>query len=115
MKNDIDYVQLGLRIKHYRLKAHLTQEQLSEKVDVAISTVAHAESGTSKPSLPLLIKIARALNISVDQLICDSLPIANPYLDKDFSDLLADCSTREKRILLDVATVTKQTIRRNHK
>mgnify|MGYP004511863405 FL=1 len=113
MTNDINYEQLGLRIKHYRLKAHLTQEQLAEKVDVATSTIAHAENGTSKPSLPLLIKISRELQISVDQLICDSLPIVDSYLDKDFADLLADCSTTEKRILLDIAKVAKQTIRRN--
>ena len=48
MTNDIDYNQLGKRIKRYRLKAHLTQEQLAEKTDVAASTIAHAENGTSK-------------------------------------------------------------------
>ena len=61
MTNDIDYNQLGKRIKRYRLKAHLTQEQLAEKTDVATSTIAHAENGTSKPSLPLLLKVANLL------------------------------------------------------
>ena len=89
MTNDIDYNQLGKRIKRYRLKAHFTQEQLAEKTDVATSTIAHAENGTSKPSLPLLLKIANALNVTLDQLVCDSLPVIDTYIEKDIADLIA--------------------------
>lgn len=113
MTNDIDYSQIGIRIKKYRQKAHLTQEMLADKIDAATSTIAHAESGTSNPSLPLLLKVARALNITLDQLVCDSLPIAEVYLDKDIADLLNDCSITEKRIIRDIIAVTKDTIRKN--
>lgn len=113
MTNDIDYTKIGIRLKRYRQKAHLTQEMLADKIDVATSTIAHAESGTSKPSLPLLLKVANALNISLDQLVCDNLPIAEVYLDKDFADLLSDCTTAEKRIIRDIIAVTKDTIRKN--
>lgn len=113
MTNDIDYTKIGIRLKRYRQKAHLTQEMLADKIDVATSTIAHAESGTSKPSLPLLLKVANALNISLDQLVCDNLPIAEVYLDKDIADLLSDCTTVEKRIIRDIVAVTKDTIRKN--
>ena len=79
----------------------------------ATSTIAHAESGTSKPSLPLLVKIARELGVSIDQLLCDSLPIAQTYLEKDIADLLADCSTEEKRMIRDIIAATKETLRRH--
>lgn len=113
MTNDIDYSQIGIRIKKYRQKAHLTQEMLADKIDAATSTIAHAESGTSKPSLPLLMKIVNVLNITLDQLVCDNLPVAEVYLDKDIADLLNDCSPSEKRIIRDIITVTKDTIRKN--
>lgn len=113
MKNDIDYTQIGIRIKRYRQKAHLTQEMLADKIDVATSTIAHAESGTSKPSLPLLIKIVNALNITLDQLVCDNLSVVNIYLDKDIADLLNDCNVNEKRIIHDIIAATKNTIRQN--
>lgn len=113
MTNDIDYVLIGKRLKRYRQIAHLTQEALADKIDVATSTIAHAESGTSKPSLPLLIKIANVLNITLDQIICDSLPVADIYVDKDIADLLADCSTIEKRIIRDIVAATKETFRNN--
>ena len=113
MTNDIDYRKLGQRIKYYRVKCHLTQEQLAANIDVATSSVSHAERGTSKPSLPMLIKIANALKISIDQLLCDNLPIEDVYLDKDIASLLSDCSTRERRIIRDIIEITKKTIREN--
>ena len=113
MINDIDYKQLGERIKKYRRKAHLTQEQTAAAVDCAVSTIAHAEAGDSKPSLPLLIKLSNVLGITVDQLVCDSLPNIEAYIDKDFSELLADCSKREKKIIFDIAAAAKETIRKN--
>lgn len=112
MKNEIDYCELGKRIKKYRRRAHLTQEQLAGRMDVATSTVAHAESGTSKPSLPLIVKIANELGISVDQLLCDSLPVAGAYLDKDIADLLSDCSPFEKEMIRDIIAATKDTLRK---
>ena len=113
MTNDINYNQLGMRIKRHRLKAHLTQEQLAEKIDVATSTIAHAENGTSKPSLPLLLKIANALNVTLDQLVCDSLPVIDTYIEKDIADLIADCTTTEKQIFRDIIAVTKETMRKH--
>ena len=113
MTNDIDYNQLGKRIKRYRLKVHLTQEQLAEKTDVATSTIAHAENGTSKPSLPLLLKVANALNVTLDQLVCDSLPVIDTYIEKDIADLLSDCTTTEQQILRDIIAVTKETMRKH--
>ena len=112
MNKDIDYSQLGKRIKRYRLKAHLTQERLAEKIDVATSTIAHAESGTSKPSLALLLNVANALNVTLDQLICDSLTVIDTYIEKDIADLIADCTTSEKQILRDIIAVTKESIRK---
>ena len=111
--NDIDYYQLGMRIKHYRKKAGFSQEELADRVGSATSTIAHAENGTSKPSLPLLIKIARETGVTMDQLVCDSLPIARTYLDKDIADLLEDCSVEEKRMIRDIITAAKETLRRH--
>ena len=113
MTNDINYTQLGKRIKDYRLKAKLTQEALAEQIDVATSTIAHAESGTNKPSLPLLIKIANALKVTVDQLLCDNLPVVDVYVEKDIAEVLADCDTREKQIIRDVIIATKETLRKH--
>lgn len=113
MTNDIDYLRLGIRIKQYRKKAGLSQEELADRVGSATSTIAHAENGTNKTSLPLLIKIAREVGVTLDQLVCDSLPIADTYLEKDIADLLADCNVDEKRMIRDIISATKETLRRH--
>lgn len=111
MTNTVDYKKLGERIRRYRRRARLTQEQLAGRIEAATSTVAHAESGTSKPSLPLLIRLANTLGVSLDQLLCDSLPVAETYVDRDIGELLADCTLAEKKIIRDIVQTTKETLR----
>mgnify|MGYP003623576678 CR=1 FL=1 len=111
MNIDLDYKQLGVRIKRHRTVAELTQEQLASIVDVATSNISHIERATTKVSLPTLVKIANALGVSLDQLVCDSLPVSERYLEKDFAELLADCTLEEKRILKDIVVATKKTLR----
>ena len=101
----------GRRLKEYRLKNHLTQEALAEKIDTATSSISHLENGTHTPSLKTLIKLCNALNIGVDDLLADSLPVRSVHLDSDIADLLSDCSPSEKQILKDIIITTKKTLR----
>lgn len=111
MKIDLDYKALGRRIKARRTDAQLTQEQLASKVDVATSNISHIERATTKVSLPTLVKIANALGATLDELICDSLPVSQVYLEQDIAELLRDCSAEEKRMIRDIVAATKRTIR----
>lgn len=113
MQEDLDYKALGERIKKYRIRKHYTQEKLAELADCAVSSVSHAERGTSQPSLPLLIRFCNILDITVDQLLCDSLPIARNSLEKDIEELLDGCSPQELKIIRDIIAVTKKTLREN--
>ena len=104
---ELDYGKLGERLKEARIKKHMTQEELSEKIDSATSSISHLENGTHSPSLKTLIKIC-----NVDSLLCDSLPaISSSYLDKDFEKLLADCTVQEKQLLFKISEAAKKTIR----
>ena len=110
MKNELDYTKLGERLKEARIKKHMTQEELSEKIDSATSSISHLENGTHSPSLKTLIKICNVLEIGIDALLCDSLSaISSSYLDKDFEKLLSDCTVQEKKLLLRILEVTKKT------
>jgi len=111
MDIELDYIQLGSRIKKQRTSSHMTQEQLANIVDVNTSNISHIERATTKVSLPTLVKIANALNVSLDQLVCDSLPVSEIYIEKDIAAILDDCTIKEKKILKDIILVTKKTIR----
>lgn len=113
MSEELDYKALGKRLKKYRQQKHYTQEKLAELANCAVSSVSHAERGTSQPSLQLLIRFCNILDITVNQLLCDSPPIAQNTLEKDISDLLNGCSPQELKIIRDIITVTKKTLREN--
>lgn len=46
----------------------LTQEQLASKVGINRASLSHIERGSRKPSLPLAIKLAAAVNKTVEEI-----------------------------------------------
>lgn len=61
---------LAENIKKYRRKLKLTQEALARKADISYHTIAKLEGkGITDPRMATLKKIAKALNISIDDLV----------------------------------------------
>ncbi len=56
------------RIKELRARHDLTQEDLAKKVGVRRETIVFLEKGKYNPSLVLAMKVARALEIGVEEL-----------------------------------------------
>jgi putative transcriptional regulator len=56
------------RIKEFRAKHDLTQEDLAKRVNIRRETIIYLEKGKYNPSLRLAHDIAKALNASIDEL-----------------------------------------------
>ncbi len=56
------------RIKEFRARYDLTQEDLARKVGVRRETIVFLEKGRYNPSLKLAHDIAKALNAKIDEL-----------------------------------------------
>ena len=56
------------RIKEFRAKYNLTQEELARRVGVRRETIVFLEKGKYNPSLKLAYKIAKALNTTIEEL-----------------------------------------------
>jgi len=57
-------------IKRLRTKLDLTQDDLAKKADIKYTTLMKVESGTvNKPSVQTMAKIAKALGVSIEDLI----------------------------------------------
>lgn len=69
----MDYVDLGRRIRLQRLQLGWTQEALAKEIGVSTSFVGHVERGTRKASLETVVAISNAMNISLDELLAESL------------------------------------------
>ncbi len=62
--------KLGKKIKALRLKLELSQDEFARKADIPYTTLTKIETGViKKPSVFVMAKIAKALNITVDELI----------------------------------------------
>ncbi|WP_263703643.1 helix-turn-helix transcriptional regulator [Bacillus thuringiensis] len=55
------------RIKEYRAKSNMTQEDLAKIVGVRRETISHLEKGKYNPSLQLAHDIAKALHSTIDE------------------------------------------------
>lgn len=57
------------RLRKYRENAHLTQEELAEKIDVSRQTVSKWERGEASPDTDNLIKLSSLYHVTVDALL----------------------------------------------
>ncbi len=69
----MDYVKLGKRVKEARKRRGMTQTQLAELTEYSVQHISHVETGNTKLSAQLLVSIANALGVSIDELLSDSL------------------------------------------
>jgi putative transcriptional regulator len=56
------------RMKEFRARHNMTQEELANLVGVRRETIGHLENGKYNPSLKLAYDIAKVLNTSIDEL-----------------------------------------------
>jgi transcriptional regulator with XRE-family HTH domain len=63
--------QIGMRVRAYRLERHLTQEQLAERLERSVETISNLERGKSLPSEATLRRLARCLDVSLQDLLID--------------------------------------------
>lgn len=102
----MDYYSIGQRIRKYRKAQHLSQEELAEQVGISVTHMSHIETGHTKLSLPVFVQLTRALGVAADDLLeeGDSKPAADRH---ELSDLLAQCTPQQLRILTEVVRATK--------
>lgn len=68
----MDYIELGKNIRKFRILAQMRQEDLAEKCDCSSSLIGQVEHARTKPSLETVVRIANALSVTVDRLLCDN-------------------------------------------
>ena len=101
---DLDFIQIGLKIKERRNSLGITQEHIANCLDVNPSHVSNIECGRAHPSLTALVKIANILQCSVDYFISGEYTYntgkdAEP-LDSKIMDKLKHCDAEKKERIL---------------
>lgn len=104
---EINYKQLGRKIKERRNELNITQEQLASDLGVNPSHISNIENARSYPSLTALFTISNSLKCGIDYLIgeqytfeTDAEPAQN--IDKRIAKALQLCSKEKKEKILKI-------------
>ena len=103
---------IGRRIAEIRHEVGLTQEQLAEKADLSVVHLSNVERGKKRPGLPVLIRIAEALEVATDWLLRANVPGTYAVANERIETLLRDCTNDEMQDLLQILEDVKRAIRR---
>lgn len=99
----IDYKIIGERLKKARLEKKLTQEKLSNELDVSIAFLSRIERGSSHISLKRLSQICEILEVSEGSILNGSSQESDDYLVRDFKKILDKCNKVQKKLIYEVA------------
>src|SRR5690349_942738 len=71
---------VGPRLRALRLERDRTLAEVAEETGVSVSTLSRLESGDRRPTLELLLPLARAYAVSLDELV-DAPPTGDPRVN----------------------------------
>lgn len=106
----LDYRIIGKRIRLYRKRMGLTQEELGLGIDTSGSYISNIERAVKKPSLENLADIAEVLGVTINDLV--SPPETESDYRKGIESLLWHCSSSSRSkirsSLNDIITILEQ-------
>ena len=112
----IDYQLIGQRVREYRCRQHLRQDALAWDAEISVSYLSCIENGVKQASLGSIVRIAEALNVSIERLLFGEIV----YEDDVFQELytvLNGCGETEQAIIMDsmlgTAVAVKRSLRTN--
>lgn len=103
----MNYYEIGQRIRKFRKASQLSQEELAERIGISTTHMSHIETGNTKLSLPVLVSLATALEVSADDLLFNNTVVTRNSAIDDLANLLDSCSIAQVKVLKDIVKATK--------
>lgn len=99
---NIDYKELGNRIRAERNRLGLTQEKLAEMADISESFMGHIERGGRTLSIETLARLANALNLSIEYIVCGQYNYQPEMLPSEIHETLNQMSGNQRKVFLSM-------------
>ncbi len=97
---------IGNRIKELRARKDVTQEQLAEIAEINVKYLSKIEMGTKNPTLNVFIRIAKALDVDIED-IFNQLEIEDPAKRLPaINALLSQASEEQLKTVLKILLAT---------
>ena len=103
-------VEVGKRIREFRVKKNMSQAVLAEKANISLSQISDIERGKTSMRLTTFIGIVEALQVSADVLLRTDIPEVNTLYKSEFAEVLADCTPSEIDSILKIVKEVKRSM-----
>jgi len=97
--------QIGKRIRHIRKINKITQEQLAEMINVSVPYISNIENGKVNVGAEVIIRLAQALQVSADILLCLEITERDTKYTETFSRLTKQCASEDTEQLLKIMSI----------
>ena len=104
----INYKIIGERIKKHRLIKNLSQEKISEKLNVSVTYISRIERGNTKPNLEMLDNISEVLEISLSEIITGISSNDKMYLNDDFFIKIETLNSKKIKLLYEFISILEK-------
>ena len=98
--SDINKLAFGKHVKKCRKEKGMTQQKLAEEIDVLPKTISCIERGESYPTQENIFKIAKVLDMSLDEFVLGYKKGTEVISINEINKLIADLSEDKKVFLL---------------
>lgn len=102
MRNDQVAAIVAKNVRTYRKQRGFTIEGLAEKVGIAAGHIGHVERASRVPSLEMLARIGKALDVSAATLLVDPASTSKDSLDQRLQAVIDALGREEKLDLLAI-------------
>ena len=109
----IDYNLIGRRVREYRCRQNLRQDDLAWDAEISVPYLSCIENGAKQASLGTFSRIAEALNITLYYLLFGDLTFGEDNEFHQLSELLNDCGEVERKIIMDILLGTAVAAKRS--
>ncbi len=106
---DIDYTIIGKRLKEARQDRCITQEELSEMLDISCAYLSRVERGKVNVNLKRLMQMCNALNVSIAKILTGTDTNSKQYLEKELHEILLECTPEKQKMIYDIAKLVAKT------
>lgn len=99
---DLNFEQIGEKIRKIRLSKNLTQEYIANVADVNVSHISNIENNRVKVSLSTLVQICNALDTTVDYILAEEYNQPSAAIEQEILHELHLCSDETKEQILKI-------------
>lgn len=99
--------KVGERIRVIRMQRKMSQADLAERAQIALSHISDIELGKKRMLLVTFNRVVEALQVSADTLLRSNVPEVNHLYQHELYETLSDCSPTELDSILRIVKEVK--------